>query len=193
MRLFVAIFPPKEYLDYMRDITRKFTKQKRNLKLVPTDQLHVTIRYIGSQVSEHSYELIRDELLRLQGSFGKVQLELDKLEFGFEFEHFPKIMHHGVVSHKSLIKVSDDVHSVVQALKLRDTLRRKNRYSDSFHITLARLKQNSTRSTAKLIGSHVKNLQFTKPLPVEITQMQLVESIVGTGVPRYKKLDVIKL
>lgn len=193
MRLFVAAYPPKEYLDYLRDITRKFTKQKRNLKLVPTDQLHVTIRYVGSQVSESSYEAIRDELLRLQGSFGKIQLELSKLEFGFEFEHFPKIMHHGVVSTKSLIKVSNDVHSIIQGLKLRDTVRRKNRYADSFHITVARLKQNSTRSTAKLIGSHVKNLNFAKPSAVEISEMHLVESIIGTGGPRYKKLDVIKL
>lgn len=193
MRLFVALFPPKEYLDYLRDVTRKFQKQKRNLKLVPTDQLHVTLKYIGGKVHENSFELIRDELASHAGSYGKVQLELTNLAFGFSFEKFPKILLHHVKTTDSLLEVSNSVHSYIQSLKLRDTIRRKNRYANSFHITLARLKENSTKSTAKLLSSNVKNISLPKPPAIEMDEMWLVESIMGKGTPQYKRLEKISL
>jgi 2'-5' RNA ligase len=190
MRLFVALFPPKEYLDYFREVTRFFTKQKRNLKFVPIDQLHITVKFIGANVSDTSYEQIR-EILNI--NYSPVSIALSGISFGFPRERFPKILLAKIKSTDSLIDLSNTVHSSIQSLKLKDTIRRKNRYANNFHVTIARLKDNSQKSVANNIKSQVKNFYISPPPPCMINEMYLMESVLSPKGPTYRKLERIDL
>ncbi|BCX14075.1 MAG: RNA 2',3'-cyclic phosphodiesterase [Candidatus Dojkabacteria bacterium] len=189
MRLFIAVFPPKEYLEYFRNVARLFNKQKRNLKFVPTDQLHITLKFLGNSVSENSYNIIRESLVENSHSFKPVNIELSDISFGFPKERFPKILLSKVKSTESLVGLSDEIHNLTQALKLKDTIRRKNRYANNFHVTLARLKDNAQKSTAKNIKSMTENINLQKPEPIEIDEFYIVESIINQKGVSYKKLD----
>ena len=64
MRLFIALYPTKEYLDYFRDVMRAFAKEKRNLKPIDIEQVHLTLRFVGAKVSGASKNAIANEILR---------------------------------------------------------------------------------------------------------------------------------
>lgn len=196
MRLFLAVFPTKEQLDYLRDMLRRFDKQKRNLIKTPVDQLHITLKFLSSNVSEHSKNLIVDELLRHQGSFTKPVIEIDKLTYGFPKEFFPKILMAKLKPHQELNSLVDEVHAIVKSLKLRDTKRWKGKYPYNHHITLARLKYTATKSTAKLLYSHTLNLPgIVPPKPHISEEMYLVKSETegNTSNPKYTRLEKIRL
>lgn len=193
MRLFVALFPPKEYLDYLREVSRSLNKHKRNLKFTPTDQLHITLKFVGSSVSTQSYEIIRDLLISNVKTFGAVDVEISGVSFGFPKERFPKILIAKIKSTQSLINLSDNVHLMIQDLKLKDTIRRKNRYASNFHVSIARLKDNATKSTASNLKSDVKNINIPLPPRIKLTEMYLVESNLSPKGPVYKKLERIEL
>jgi 2'-5' RNA ligase len=193
--LFVGVFPEKEILDHFRDIKRQFTKQKRNLKLVPNDHIHITLRYIGRDVSDNHREIIRQTLKANEGEFGKIEFNLDKVQWGFPKEHFPKFLLVDVENTKALKETADRFHYLIKDLAFKDTILWKNKWANDFHITLARLKKTASRSTSKLIGSNVKNKFEGKfqPLKFTATEAWLVESYTVDGQVKYDKLEKIIL
>lgn len=193
MRLFIAALPSKETLDGLRDVLRKYDKFKRNLKVPPVDQLHITLKYIGSKVSENSYEIIREELKRYEHNIGACDVEFDGVKFGFSFDRDPRILMADVVASDGLLNLSNSFHELVKNLKLRDTIRYKGKYSNDFHITLARLKETATRSSGKELKAHTAQSKF-KISGFKIEEVFLIESSFSkSGQPVYKKLEKIIL
>lgn len=194
MRVFIGVFPPKEVLDKLRDSLRFFAKQKRNLKPIAIDQMHITLKYIGAKVDPESVDIISNELKRLQGNFGKFIAKPTKLQFGFKYDKFPKILMVDIENNDDILNTANRFHSAVRELGLYDTIRVKGKFSNDFHITLARLKDNATRSSAKIVKSITDQHQSLKYDSFEVKEAFLVESIVTpSGVPVYRKIDSFKL
>lgn len=193
-RLFLAIFPPKEYLDVFRDTLRRFGKEKRNLTFVPVDQMHVTMRFLGSQISEESKELLINELKLHEGNYGKAILNIKKIQFGFPMETYPKILMADIEDNESMLGITNRIHSIVKKLDLYDTINWKERKSTSYHITLARMKEKGTRKHGKFIQKITKELQTPKLEPALINEMYLMESVIQHGkAPVHRKIETIKL
>lgn len=57
-RIFLGIFPQKEHISFFRDILRNLDEEKRNLKHIPLDMVHLTLYFIGANVSESSLQKI---------------------------------------------------------------------------------------------------------------------------------------
>ncbi len=195
MRLFIAIYPPKEHLDYMRDMLRMYDKQKRNLIKIPIDQLHLTLKFLGSKVTEDSKDIIAEELQAQAGNYTKPIISLDKMSLGFPKEYFPKILMMNVHPEPTLNELADEIHEHIKQLKLKDTIRWKGRYTHNHHITLARLKDSASKSTSKLIFSRTSSLPETPmPKPFEAQEMYLVKSeMITYGTTTYTKLEKITL
>jgi len=194
MRLFIGLFPPKEILDELRDVIRKYAKHKRNLKFIPVDQLHITLKYIGNNVSEQSFEIIMDELDRLNRNLGGASnIEMNNISFGFPKDTFPKYLLANVKTNSDIKFLGDEFHNFIKVLKLRDTYRRKIRSQNDYHITLARLKKSANKSNAKLIQSDTRNKNLSKLSDFEATEAYLVQSIVKRGKPvKYQKLKRVE-
>ncbi len=194
MRLFLAIYPPKEYLDYLRDVIRKFNKEKRNLQLVPVDQMHITMRYIGSDVSDGSKELLIDNLKKHEGNYGKAKISINSVQLGFPYQKDPKIILADIKDSNSLIHITEFSHAIIKDLRLDDTINFKVRRANSYHISLARLKKSATRKQAKFIKRILEEVQGPNLDPVVVSEMYLVESVLQKDSSSvYKKLDRIKL
>jgi 2'-5' RNA ligase len=194
MRLFIAIFPPKEYTRYFADVYKKFDKQKRNLKPINMEQLHITLKFIGANVSEGSKDLILETLQSFEGQFSKPSISIKKIQFGFDRQTDPKHLLADIEASKDLVQLSDEVHGVVKALKKRDTIRWKDKHFNDFHITIARMKQTATKSTGRQIKNLVPLAQAIPiPEPFIPEYMELMESVIRETGPVYRKIGSIKL
>jgi 2'-5' RNA ligase len=193
VRLFVAIFPPKEYQDYFRDVLREFPKVKRNLKLMNIEQIHLTLKFIGPFVEERSKNLIIEGLKSLEGDLKNPEISLEKIRFGFPKESYPTILMAKVKASDSLKELTNDVHNCIKDLRLIDTLRWKNKHDDDFHFTLARLKKNATKSDGKKVEEIVSRIKIEPPESFFPSEMFVVESIITPKGPNYRKLERITL
>jgi hypothetical protein len=67
------------------------------------------------------------------------------------------------------------------------------KYSNRFHITLAKLKDTATRSTGKDITKLTDHLTLLPPEPFIPDSVDFVESIITSKGPVYKRIAKIKL
>lgn len=193
MRLFLAIFPPKEYLTYFRDVLRMYNKVKRNLKPIPMEQIHLTLKFIGANVSEHSKDEIFATLKKFEGEFPKPTISIDKMQFGFNYQKFPKVLMGNIEEDQGLEDLADVVHQKIRELYLSDTIRWKMKHANDFHISVARLKDTATNSSGKFVGNITKDLKLTPPAPFQPEEMVFMESILTPQGTVYKRLEGIKL
>lgn len=193
MRLFIGIFPPKEYLDFFRDLLRKFDKEKRNLRPINLEQIHLTVRFIGPNVHDHSKQQIANELLKSAGQFPQPLIELDKIQFGFPGQYDPRVLMASVGENRELNDLTNSIHRIVRKVNRDDTILWKSHLDKNYHMSIARLKQAATRSTGRKVKTILNELDLELPQPFTATEMHLVQSEVTPQGPVYKKLERIEL
>jgi 2'-5' RNA ligase len=193
MRLFLAIYPPKTYLDYFRDVIRKFDKEKRNLKPINLEQMHLTVRFIGANVGITSKNRITQALRELEGNFPKPNIHIDNLSFGFKYQYDPRVLIANIEPNDDLDDLVNMIHRTIREQKRRDTIIWKQPQDHKYHISLARLKPAATRSTGRDIKEILKTINLETPPDFVPEEMHLVESVITKTGPIYKKLESIKL
>ena len=193
-RLFVAVFPPDEYLAFFRDTLRKFDKEKRNLRNIPVDQIHMTLKFIGSQVSEYSKDQITESLQKFSGNYPKPVIKIDGVQFGYPQQVDPRIILASVTNNDDLDDLAEVVHQRIRDLRLFDTIRWKEKGKRQFHISLSRLKDSASESHGRSVLEIVRNLGEIE-FPEEFTAeyIDLVQSVIAPGSVTYKRLGRIKL
>lgn len=192
-RLFLGIFPPESYITTFRNVIREYDKEKRNIKVIPMDQIHLTLRFIGARVSENSKNLIEEALNKYEGRFPKPEIQLKDIQFGFPHQYDPRVIMNTVEPNDDLDNLSDLVHSIIRDLRLLDTIRWKEKGSNRFHISLAKLKESATRSTGKNVAEITKKINFEAPESFTPEYIDLVESQMTRQGIVYKRLARIKL
>lgn len=194
MRLFLAIYPPKSYLDFVRDTLRKLDKEKRNILPVVLDQIHFTVRFMGANVSVSTKQKLAKELLRHAGSYSKPAIELEDLQIGFPGQHHPRVIMYTVKQNDDLSDLVNEAHRAVRTVDAKDTILWKDRDSRELHISVARLKPAAvTGSSIRRVKDLIKEIEMVPPEPYYPEEMYLVQSTVTPRGPVYKKLERIKL
>jgi 2'-5' RNA ligase len=195
MRLFLAIFPPKNYLDYIRDTLRAMDKEKRNVIPVQLDNIHFTVRFIGSKVSVSTKQQLAKQFLKYSGNFSKPTIELGNLNLGFPRQKHPRAIFYDVTVNDELEQLIDQVHKNIRLVGAKDTILWKQKDLNDYHLTVARLKQAAVNnSTIRRTRELIDTIKLPTPEPFTADEMYLVQSNVPrTGAPVYKKLDRIKL
>ena len=192
-RLFIGIFPPEKYINTFRQVIREYDKEKRNLKLIPMDQIHVTLKFIGAAVSENSKNRIVEELNKYQGKFPKPEIKINRVQFGFPHQNDPRVIMLRTEDNATLADLTETTHKFIRDLRLLDTIRWREKNSDEFHFSLARLKDSATRSTGKDVADITTKIKFEAPEPFVPDSMELVESQLTRQGIVYKRLARIKL
>lgn len=194
MILHIGIFPPKEVLDVFRDINRNYVKQKRNLKLIPIDQMNIVLKNVGSNVTPDSFDQILEELNYNSSYLEAVEVKFKNLSFGFEKDSFPKILFYNVEATEDLKSLADSFHQIVKNIGQRDLVGWKEAHSNKFHINLAKLKKNGKLSNAKILKDFTKSLPAYKVPSFLATEAYLVETVTGYDKSiNYKKVLRIEL
>ncbi len=192
-RLFVAIFPPESYMQFFKEVLRQFDKQKRNLRNIPVDQIHLTVKFIGSEVTDTSRDQILENLQRYQGDYPKPEISLGKVQFGFHYQADPRVIMVTVNPNKAFDNLTDVVHNNIKELGLRDTIRWKEKGNKNSHITLSRIRDKGSRSMGRDVQEIAKKLDMFMPEPFVPEYIELMESKFTKQGIVYKKLGKIKL
>jgi 2'-5' RNA ligase len=193
MRLFIGIFPPQEYIRFFADVLQEFDKEKRNLRHVPVDHVHLTLKFVGANVHpEHAQDLM-DLVGQFEGQYPKPIINMTRVTFGFSNDSFPKHLIAHVEAEAELLELTENIHKLTRSLKYRDMIRWKPKFAKDFHITLSKLKETGTLSTAKKIKSIAKEAHFVMPEPFYPESMWFIESTMGKNGPLYKKLREVRL
>lgn len=193
MRLFIGIFPPKYYLDYFRDVMREFSKEKRNLKPINLEQIHLTVRFIGPNVSLGSKNKIAAELVKNAGQYPKPNIHMEKLRFGFPSQHDPRVLLAEIERTHELDALTDRLHKIIRGVGQDDTILWKSHLDKEYHMSIARLKNAATRSTGRDVKDILKGVNMPMPEDFQADEMYLVQSEMTPQGPVYKKLEQIKL
>src|SRR5687768_9956438 len=134
MRLFLAIFPPKQYLDYVRDTLRELDKEKRNIHPVQLDHIHFTVRFIGANASISTKQQIAKQLIKQAGNYAKPTIELGQLNLGFPRQHHPRVMFYDIAVNEEVDALIDQIHKNVRLVGAKDTILWKQKDIRDYHI-----------------------------------------------------------
>lgn len=194
MRLFLAIYPSQEVIDYCRDLYRLFEKEKRNLKPIPLEQLHVTVRFIGAKVSDNSKNAIVSELKRISSGLPQTKIALKEPQFGFERQYNPRVLFAKITETPQLLNLQDQINKVIRKLDFEDTITWKNHLDKNFHLSIARFKPAATRSSGKVIKDILGQNNLPLPPAFVADQVAVIQSIINHKEKvTYQLLDRIDL
>ncbi len=193
-RLFLSIEPSIEFKAYVRDAFKFLDKQKRNLRMIAPEQLHILVKYIGPEVSNSTLELLINELNSLSGSLAKPEVKPLSYQLGFEYQKDPKVLLMEIEPNKELVSLSNTIHSLLKRLERRDTVRWKVKNTNSYHLTVGKIKANSSRSLSKEVSKLVDTINIPLPQPFIADSLVLMESVEnGINAFSYKTLLRLKL
>jgi len=177
LRLFFAIFPPKSYFEYFKNVLDIFSKEQRNLRNVSLEDMHLTLKFVGASVSPESMNLLISEVRSRINLFVPPRIEIKSIRFGFKDQTYPDILIAEVIPNRELKDLSDSLHYIVKLVGAEDTIRWKNKHFNNFHITLARLKKNVSYPVAKRIQNISINTNGIQIPPSFVPQdFKLIES-----------------
>jgi 2'-5' RNA ligase len=194
MRLFIGIYPDANLLRYCRDVYRHFDEEKRNLKEIPLEQIHLTVRFVGARVSDNSKNELLAALREVHDLLPRPTIKLKRLQFGFSRQHDPRVLFADVEPTPELIELQDKINFVIKKLDFQDTVTFKSHKEKTFHISIARLKPAATRSTGRKVRELLSTLNLPFPEPFVADRIDAIQSIINDRQkPVYRNLESIKL
>ncbi|MEM5874732.1 MAG: RNA 2',3'-cyclic phosphodiesterase [Candidatus Aenigmatarchaeota archaeon] len=162
MRAFVAIFPPKEIVDYVESIKEKLFNLPLKAKFVERENLHISITFLG-EIDEKKYLPQLDEIAKL---FKKFEVGLNSIKL-IPNESFVRVI---------ALNVFDENNSIT---KIAEKI--GGDYKEP-HLTLARVKEIFDRKTFKEKIALIK----TERKKFNVEKISFVESILTREGPIYK-------
>ncbi len=186
-RLFVAIQPP---LEIRREILQNnliFTSEARNFRFVNPEQLHITIKFLGSDVSRDSKEQIIQMLQSLIPQIERPTIVFENLQFGFSRQMIPRVMFYNVEANTGMQLLNRLVHEHIKDMELPDIKREQDYKKLIYHLCVARTKHNSNRTFGRDVNAIIK--EKAKPITLQFSpeKLYLIKSkLHHTSDPRYE-------
>lgn len=180
-RLFISLQPP---LDLRRELAKNnilFTKEQRNFTFVEQDQLHLTLKFLGSGVSNESKEQIISLLNEISHDLQAPRVKVLNLQFGFPRQMVPSVLFYNIESNASMQKLTSLIHEKIMELELEDIKREKDYKKMVYHLTIARSKHSGNRAFGRKIRTMIK--QQAKSIDTEFvpTILYLIKSNLTHG------------
>ncbi|AJF62383.1 MAG: 2'-5' RNA ligase [archaeon GW2011_AR20] len=177
MRTFIAIFLPKEILDYLYEVENKLKKElPAKINWVAKENLHFTLKFLG-QVDEKNINSIKERLNRIK--FGSFKIDLDKIGV-FPNEEFIRVIWIGLKS-----KELGDLQRLID-YELLDLFSKEQDFIS--HLTLGRIKNIQDKEKfKKALQIKIEDKEF------EINEFCLVKSELHKEGPSYEILERFKL
>ncbi|MBD3362561.1 RNA 2',3'-cyclic phosphodiesterase [Candidatus Dojkabacteria bacterium] len=192
MRLFVGIFPDSDLRAYFRDVRQKLSKFKRNFKFVRIDQIHLTIKFLGSNIDPSIYKMYKDRLAELASNQKVFSYKVLGVRFGFKAKVRPRVLFGHISENKDLNELTKIATLASKGLGSRNIVSRKDRKKLIHHFTLARTKSHTSRSFARDVREYTKKIA-TPESDGMAENIVIVQSKLTPKGPIYKLLDKIPL
>ena len=192
MRAFLGIFPPKEIAAVFRDYRQQLRKQKQNIAFVPAPDIHLSLKFLGPDVSEKSIADITEICRNIVGRYKPFEIELSDVRFGFGHASKPRILFASIVENKIVNELAGEIESAIPRLKFPDTYPPRGKFVP--HFTLGRIRGNIHQKKIQEILDAVKQKPFEgKGMKFVVDTIRLVNSIKVKDGQRYEVVEEFRL
>jgi 2'-5' RNA ligase len=154
--------------------------------------MHLTVKFLGDNVSEFSYEYILNKLKEKRSQLKKVKIESGRVRFGFPHQNRPNILFLDILRNEELDRLISLVHETIKEIGLEDTIKIKDRKKFTHHITLGRTKQTPPKSLVKKTKKILEEIRVEK-VEFVANEIYFVQSNLTPTGPEYTKLESVKL
>ena len=186
-RTFLAVIPPKEILDNIRDNNRLFKKRARNFRFTPIDQLHITLQFLGNAVTYENLNIIGNLINTIVQRDFNYTLSIGNLRFGFPGQNIASLLYYEVEVDKDFKTLTKSIHDAIQLLDLPDIKKKKDHAKLINHITIARTKGNLSRSFTREVNNEIGKMHI-EPMQFKVTKIHLISSELKDKGPQYNIL-----
>jgi len=191
-RLFLAIKLPLEIRREINSILSNFSKEARNFAFVEQEQLHLTLKFLGGDISQQSQKLIIDAIKPIFAETPKIKITVDSLMFGFPKQAIPKVLYFNVNKNDELTRLASLINYRVKKLDLDDVAFFIEGKKLIFHLAVGRIKHSSNRHYKIKIVNLIKGLDF-KPFEFEADKVFMVKSEKKGLHPKYSDVQSFDL
>jgi 2'-5' RNA ligase len=189
MRLFLAIFPPKEILDSFKQIQMDLKKFDKFLRLTKLTQTHITLRFLGNDVSQKSLEEFLPYIKRHISDLRPFNARIKEIRFGFPGRRIPRILYVSVAKNENLDRFMSNINSTIEKLMLIDIVIDKR--PPHYHFTIARSRSNLTRDASGRIRRSLEKVKLWEGFRVK--EIVLIKSTLSKEGPEYEDVERFKL
>jgi len=183
IRAFVAVELPAKNLDGLAYLVSALAREKlSSLQLIKPDNAHLTLKFLG-QVPVSRLEDIGKALDQVALNAAPFQIEFGELG-GFPNNETPQVLWAGLNDTDGIIqRLAYAVEDALTPLGFPPDTRRFKA-----HITLARLKKNSTGAERRSAGNCLKRLLGLELETLFVKEISLIQSVLHPKSVRYIRL-----
>jgi RNA 2',3'-cyclic 3'-phosphodiesterase len=188
LRTFIALDFPPEIIQRIEEIIAYFRTQtpKDALKWVSTNNLHLTIKFLG-EIPEEKLDQVKAILTDSLRNKSEFNIEIEGLGM-YPNKHNPRVVWLGINADDTLINLHQILDSALQAV---DIEREKRAFSP--HLTIARVRRQTKRNTIKEIGEILSQFKVDSLGKINVKEIVLYQSELTSKGPIYTPLKVESL
>jgi len=142
---------------------------------MPIDQLHLTLKFLGSEISDESKDIIIENMKKYKSLLNSTSIDLGPLSFGFKYQSKPVVVKYEIYENPELNDLINNINEIIRKTSLPDVIRYKERVD--YHITLARVKPTAPKHIKKQVHEFLStNKSNAQNLNVNIDEIVLLSS-----------------
>ena len=179
-RLFIAIRLPEDVIHKITEVSHYFKSQlpPEALKWVETENLHLTLRFLG-ELPEEKIGLVRQALTQVAEAHQPFTLSVEGLGM-YPHAKQPRTIWLGIQGAKPTLSLHTQIENALEGINLE----KENRPFNP-HLTLARIRARTDRKTAHQIGQTLSAFKVGSLGAFEVRQIHLIESKLTPQGPIY--------
>ncbi len=183
LRTFIAvkIQPETKLLDLISRLKQKF--QDEGIKWVETDNLHLTLRFIGETTREQVIK-IGDILELLSDKYQPFSFRLDHIGY-FKSGRQPRVLFLAIDNDTFLKSIVADIEEQLEVLGFEKESRQFKP-----HLTIGRIKFMKSKEA---FYSAIKEMDENDIQNVDVSEIIFYQSVLSSDGPEYKPLRIVKL
>jgi len=189
MRAFIAIFPPKDLIKEFKDTQNKLIQYKNFLRFADPSTIHITLRYLGDRVRGDELTRLINELKKRLYDFKSFNIRLNKVQFGFNEEKWPRILFISLFRNDKLDRLVSLINHTVDDLDLASVEGIKIE-NNIYHFTLCRKRKDLSRNMVNKISSLINDISLEDGFVVK--KIDFISSVLSARGPIYSSIDHIR-
>ncbi len=183
MRTFIAVDFPTAILSKIEAIVDYFKKKvpENALKWVETENLHLTIKFIG-EIDPGKLEQVKSVLTRCLAGQNAFEIEVAGLGM-YPNARAPRVIWLGITGGDPLVRIHATLDTHLAELDIKPEGRP---YAP--HLTIARIRKGTDRKTAQAVGETLAQFKVDALGAVTIDRVHLYQSVLTPSGPIYTDL-----
>ncbi|MBD3280717.1 RNA 2',3'-cyclic phosphodiesterase [Candidatus Dojkabacteria bacterium] len=191
-RLFLSFKVTQDVRDIARDVRRELKTQEYKLRFTELEELHLTIKFLGNDVSDQSLQIIEQKLPGIFKRYAPFKLKVNGVQFGFERQTKPRILFLQIEDTSDVLDIKSRVNKEIKELYLRDVIRRADRKIFTSHVTIARVDRDISKSYVNEVNEVLSDLEVPE-VEFEISAAHIIESVLTKNGPKYSTISSFPL